>query len=343
MRILTLWCCGLLAAGCGGGTGPSNGQTGGLEPPPGGVAAFTRSPVDLSSIALVTALGHLAPPGHVLPTDHVYFYAVNFDARPVPVDTIRRVVVAPATGRIRWMMQPVGTDWKIEIVVTPTFAYYLDHVVKDSSVRVGNIVQAGERVGVTNPGGSIDLGAYDMTKPLTGFANPKRYPDQTLHCVSPWQYFVEPLKTQLYAMLRRAPGATDRDGRIDYDVPGHLVGNWFDSTVPDDATASGPVGWPKSVAFVYDEYDPSLVRISIGGTIAHPGIWTIPPDAPRPADVTVESGKVAYRLMYTESFTVQAGLMLVQMVAPDRIRIEVFEGSQAGNAEFDDAARTYLR
>ena len=31
------------------------------------------------------------------------------------------------------------------------------------------------------------------------------------------------------------------------------------------------------------------------------------------------------------------------MTAPDRIMIEVFEGSQAGDAEFDSRARTYVR
>lgn len=31
------------------------------------------------------------------------------------------------------------------------------------------------------------------------------------------------------------------------------------------------------------------------------------------------------------------------MTASDRIRIEVFEGSQAGDAEFDSRARTYVR
>lgn len=336
-----IWLVGL-AAGCGGG-GPTGSGQDGLEPPPGGVAEFVVSPLALETIALVTPLGHLNPPGHVLPTDHVYFYAVDFDRFPVPPDTLVREVVAPATGRIRWMMQPVGTDWKIEVVVTPTFAYYVDHVVKDPTIKVGDVVTAGQRLGVTNRGGAIDLGAYDLGKPLSGFANPKRYPDQTRYCVSPWDYFTEPLRSRIYSILRRAPGASDRDFRIDLDLPGRLAGNWFETSVPEDVTASGPAGWSKSVAFVVDEYDPSIVRISIGGTIAAPGVWGIRPDAPRPETVTPATGKVAYRLMYTRSTEVQAGLMLVEMTGPDQLRIEVFEGSQAGDAAFDERARIYRR
>ena len=102
-------------------------------------------------------------------------------------------------------------------------------------------------------------------------------------------------------------------------------------------------GWPKSLAYVYDYYDPTKVRIAIGGTIAPPGIWGIRDDAPRPRDLSVADGKVAYRLMYTESTQMQYGLMLVQMIAEDRIRVQVLVGSQAGDAEFDERAQVYVR
>jgi hypothetical protein len=109
------------------------------------------------------------------------------------------------------------------------------------------------------------------------------------------------------------------------------------------AASNGPLGWPKSLAFVYDNRDPSKVRVSIGGTIAQQGIWTIDADAPRPENVTMTSGKVAYRLRYTESTNVQSGLMILQMIAADRVRVQVFEGSQLGDAEFDSRASVYIR
>jgi hypothetical protein len=122
------------------------------------------------------------------------------------------------------------------------------------------------------------------------------------------------------------------------------VGNWFHESLAENPPDSeGPNGWPKSLSFAYDYYDPSKVRISIGGTVAPPGVWTLPPGIPRPADVTVASGKVAYPLRYLESTQVQIGLMVVQMLADDRLKVEVFQGSQADTGSFDDRAQIYKR
>lgn len=334
----------VLLAACGGGsngTGPE--FEGGVQPPPNGVAQFTVSPLDLDRIPLLVPLGHLAPPGHVLPTDHVYFYQVNFDQRPIQPSTAVLPVYAPATGAVNFMLHQAGDDWKVQFIVTKDFSYYVDHLQPLPTLRVGTIVQAGEQIGTTNPGGSLDLGAYDLRTTRRGFLVPARYPDQSLHCVSPWAYFTEPLRSAMYAKMRRHPAVADKDGQIDFDVAGRLVGNWFEESVPMDQTASGPAGWPKSLAFVFDEVDPRVVRISIGGTVAPPGIWGIPADAPPPSTVAVASGLVAYRSMYTESTTIQYGLMLVQMLADDRVRVEVFVGSQEGSGSFTNAARVYRR
>ncbi|MFN8581316.1 MAG: hypothetical protein U0163_10115 [Gemmatimonadaceae bacterium] len=328
---------------CGRGT-TDTGDTGGSNEPaaPSTVAVFTVNPVNMPDDATFTPLGHIQPVGHVLPTDHVYFYANNWD-HPRP-DTVTRVVYAPGEGVVAWMVfiQAGISDWKVVFRMTNTFYYYVDHVQIDPSIKVGARVHAGDRIGTTSPGGTVDLGAYDMAQTLTGFVTPSRYPDQTLHCVSPWKYFNEPLRSQNYARIRRVPSAPDRDGKIDYDVPGRLVGSWFHESLPKDVTSSGPNGWPKSLAFAYDFNDPSIVRISIGGTIATPSMWRIPGDAPRPENVSTANGKVSYRLMTLEG-NQQGGLMLVEMTAPDRIRVEVFEGSQAATAEFDSRAQVYVR
>ena len=337
------WLLMVACAACGGGGsgGPTDDNS--IKPPPNGVAQFTALPVDISRTPLLTPLGNLNPPGHTLPTDHVYFYQTNFAVFPVVPATAVLPVYAATTGAVNFMLQPAGTDWKIGFIATKDFGYYYDHLVPLPNIKVGTVVQAGEQVGTTTPGGAFDLGAYDLRVSHTGFVNPVRYGEQTLHYVSPWAYFVEPLRSQLYAKVRRHPSAADKDGKIDFGVAGRLVGDWFEQSVPNSTEASGPAGWPKSLAFVYDYYDPRQIRVVIGGTIAPVGVWTIPAGAPGPETVSVSSGKVAYRLMYTESFTVQSGLMLVQMVTSDRIKVEVFTGSQAGDAEFTAAAFMYVR
>ena len=332
----------VIACGDGGG---QNGMTNpNADPPaPSTVAQFTVIPVIMPEGATLTPLGHIQPVGHVLPTDHVYFYSWNID-KPNGPDTLKRTVFAPGDGVVTWILfQDFAIkDYKVMFRMTTNFYYYLDHVLLDPNIKVGTIVRAGDRLGTTDPGAALDLGAFDMTQTLTGFLVPARYPDQTLHCVSPFKYFTEPLRSQLYAKIRRVPSAPDRDGKIDYDIAGRLVGSWFHETVPKTMETSGPNGWPKSLAFAYDFNDPSQVRVSIGGTIATPGVWAVPADAPRPENVSTSSGVVTYRLLHIfQQF--QSGLMLVEMQAADRIRVQVFEGSQASTATFDSRAQIYVR
>lgn len=333
----------LVLAACGGGDSPTPSEPGnGYAAPAGGVAQFTHSVLPLDSFALITPLGNLNPPGHTTPTDHAYYYVVDFDKRPFVPDTLVRTVYAPATGVLDFMMQPEGTDWKLQFRVTRDFWYFVDHVRPRPGLALGTIVKAGEVIGFTNRGGGLDLGAVDYGVSHDGFVNPKRYAEPMRHYVTPWKYFVEPLRSQLYARQRRHPAA-DPDARIDFGTPGRLAGDWFHESVPNSSEAVGPAGWPKTLAFVYDYYDPTKVRIVIGGTVAPVGIWTITPGAPRPADVDMATGKVAYRLMYTESTQVQYGLMLVQLVAPDRLKVQVFVGNQAGAADFTGDAMIYAR
>ncbi|MEO7966275.1 MAG: hypothetical protein ABIT38_20430 [Gemmatimonadaceae bacterium] len=334
-----------LFVACGGGSDAptaSNNEFSNLKAP-STVAEFSVLPVIMPPGAAITPLGHIQPVGHVLPTDHVYFYPVNFDHPGVP-DTVTRPVVSPGEGIVTWMLYVSSgrPHWKVMFKMTSNCYYYLDHLLPDPGLKVGSIVHAGDRIGTTDPGGTLDLGAFDLSHTLSGFVTPARYGEQTLHCVSPWKYFTEPLRSSLYARIRRAPTAPDRDGHIDYDIPGRLVGSWFQESLPATVESSGPRGWAKSLAFAYDYYDPSIVRISIGGTIAAPGVWNIAADEPRPVDVSRANGKVAYRLKNLEG-SQQSGLMLVEMLAANRIRVQVFEGRQAGTADFDERAQVYLR
>ena len=348
MRSPTLALIAVLAA-CGGGDhGPTGTNTdtlhSGIQPPPNGRAEFTVLPVALTGT--IEPLGHLSPPGHTIPTDHVYFYGWNAYTGGGPgQDTVKRTVYAPTSGTVEFMLQPVGTDWKISFRVTKDFSYYLDHVLlKPGGFKVGDIVSAGDVIGIVNAPAALDLGAFDTSlPPLPGFANPKRYVPQTLYAVNPFKYFVEPLRSQLYAMQYRAPNAP-RDPRIDMDISGRLVGNWYEESVPNTSDgSSGPIGWPKTLAFVYDNYDPTLPRIAIGGTISDVFTGTIPDNAPRFENVSVASGKVTYSVRYTMSTQFQWGLMIVQMLADDRIRVQVFQDASSSSGEFDSRAHIYLR
>jgi hypothetical protein len=98
--------------------------------------------------------------------------------------------------------------------------------------------EAGELIGYANGAGGIgawDFGAYVLTY-TNRFANQERYVQggmrQSIHTVCPYDYFIEPLKSQLCALFgthdqRILPGiectTTERD------VLGAAAGAWFDS------------------------------------------------------------------------------------------------------------------
>jgi len=347
---LTLACAVGLPLACkdGGPSGPTNYDNASgfsnVPAPPGGVAQFSVIPIAVMPGLTLTALGNLNPPGHVLPTDHVYFYAWDLSAR-VGTTTLapERDVVMPATGTVTFMIQPGGTDWKVEFKATENFYFYLDHLVLTKTLKVGDIVTAGTLIGKTVAGGTLDLGAFDFTITNTRFVNPARLGMESLHVVSPWTYFTPALQAQLYPHVYRAPTASDKDGRVDFDIAGHLVGDWFLLGMPVDSS-SGPYGWTRTVAFVYDYYDPSKVRISIGGTVASAGVWAIDSTATRPENITVASGVVPY-LLYSpfDAGFPPYGLMLVQMVTDTQIKVQVFVGATTTNKVFDAGAITFIR
>jgi len=324
----------VVAAACGSSTSPSSSSSNNTSVTrPSGPFAFTASPMDPAFVEFIAPLGNLNPPGHTLPTDHIYFYY-----RLLNPSAPARVVLAPADGTVQTVITGNNVEVKLLILAASPCTYYLDHVVPDAAIVQGVAIKAGQRVGMTNPSGAsfgIDLGVFSdaVTVP---FANPSRYSSESLHGDSPIKYFSEPLRTQLYALVRRSSG--DRDGTFNYDVAGRLIGNWFAESVPVSASQS-PENWALHLAFAYDNFDPAVMRVSSGGALGFVGTPTFAAGPPNPADVSVASGKVVYRLVNSGA---PFGVLIVQMTAPDRVRVEYQPGDRP-DADFTDAARTYVR
>ena len=160
--------------------------------------------------------------------------------------------------------------------------------------------------------------------------------------------------------------AEPRGGKIDFDIDGRLVGNWFlEGTV--DYRGSGPLSipdhWNGHLSIVYDHDDPAQIRISIGantGINEEPcsvcaGTYGVRVTAPDPATISVDSGLVKYELLGRLQFgdprvrTMNderniLRVFLVQMVDDQTIRVEVVSGRTADEIDvFSDAARIYRR
>ncbi len=195
--------------------------------------------------------------------------------------------------------------------------------------RTAFFAPAEQRLGTTGSSFEVDLSVVNEDITLPGIVNPARYP-QAAHIEAPLKYFDEPLRSQLYAKVERL--GPELDGKIDYDIPGRLSGNWFTSdSIP--------------LVFAYHWYDPARVVISVSGGLLRNGVYGIAGADPLPRDVSVASGLVRYTLSGASAQVVTGvptARMLVQMLDDQRIRVEMFDLS-ANAAAFTDNARVFVR
>jgi hypothetical protein len=198
----------LLVAACGGGSGgpvDPNGTAFGITATGPGVLAV--SPIDTASVIWTTPLGSIAPPGHVLPTDHVYISFVDaYSGNQQNNDCMtKRPIYAAGSGVIEFtIVTETRGDTKVSVQMTKTFHYYYDHVLLLPGFVVGTRVSAGQQIATTAGGcPSFDIGVWDLEATNGGFVNPARYGASTLHATSPYKYFTAPLR----AVSRSLPSA----------------------------------------------------------------------------------------------------------------------------------------
>lgn len=342
---------GLLVS-CGGGGGgggsSSNNNDNGITATGPGVLSV--SPLDPSTLVYVTPLGNLAPPGHVLPTDHIYLHFVDPWGNQGNLNCSQRPVYAAGAGTVYFVLQTESQgDTKFMVQMTKTFFYYYDHVLLAAGIQTGSKVTAGQQIGTTTgrcP--SIDLGVIDLDQTPPGFVNPARYGDHGAHAAQPIKYFSDSLRTLYYSRVRVAEGVprapASLDGRIDWGVRGRLAGDWFHASLANapSSTIAGPEGWPKSLSFAYDWYD-NAARISVGGTITTAGVLALQDaSAPDPKTVSTANGVVAYQGKPVLGL-IAPGWMLVQMLSDERIKVEYFANAAQKPAAFTAAAQEYVR
>ena len=279
--------------------------------------SFTRTPLDASRIQWVTPLGNLNPPAHTFPTDHVHFYHHFGRESDAQYD-----VFAPADGSIVTIQR--GNDDALYIASSGIHTYYLGHMLADSSLATGSRVTAGQRVGTTSPvSHALDLGVLNSTVNVA-FITPNRYSTNSLHAEAPLPYFAEPLKSQLYGIVRSTAG--NLDGTINYDRSGTASGNWFHETL-GIAESVGPAAGPRHIAFVRDPEDPSRKVVSLGGTVSTAGIYYMDASDPDPVNITPSSGPVVLHLSNTQQ-AITGVPMTVTLTTGTRMRVQ-FRGGDA--------------
>ncbi len=349
-----------------------------------GPVRFTHSPMRLADIEQLSPYG-LMVGGHVCPIDHGYFYPKSLKPGQSHFD-----VMSPADGFIvvighRTQLQGSTDrgreydDYALTIEHSGTFYTQYDLLTQldtaileqlDASVRerfarkqmgpsinVRIPVQGGQVIGKIG-GRSLDFGVTNTEVKLTGFLTPKLYGHYAwrIHIVDPFDYFDEPLRSQLLELNYRK--TKPYFGKIDYDIDGKLVGNWFlegSGGYPGDRR--DPRGyWMGHLAFAYHAIESSMVIVSIGDFDGQPKQFAVQSNAPDPAIIALKDGLVKYALVYAPFNSngtrielpprmrgVQ-GVLLAQLVDDRKLRIEAFPGKSAAQVQsFTAGAKTFER
>ncbi|MEK7466681.1 MAG: hypothetical protein AAB074_04630 [Planctomycetota bacterium] len=339
-----------------------------------GSVKLTVSPMDPSALETYVPYG-LMVGEHVTPIDHAYLVPKNM--RETKRDQFD--VLAPADGKVvliehRTRMEGTDSagheydDWRLVLEHTGTFYTYYDlltsveeAITKGMTPEGGGqrltgrvAVKAGQRIGKIGTR-TLDFGAVNTEVTLQGFAIPEHYEREPwkIHTVDPFDYFTEPVRTQLLAINPRTKGP--RGGKIDFDVDGKLVGNWFLAGTNGYAGGGDKRGyWAGHASFVYHHIDADKIVVSLGDWGGKCQQFGVRGNGPDPATVGKEAGVVKYDLVMIvkpngakpfEGMDPRSmGVLLVQLVEARKLKLEAFPGKSPDEVRgFSEASTTYER
>ncbi|MES9946150.1 MAG: hypothetical protein ABW080_14435 [Candidatus Thiodiazotropha sp.] len=153
-------------------------------------------------------------------------------------------------------------------------------------------------------------------------------------------------------------------GKIDHDIDGHLVGNWFLENTNGYAGLDPNNYWLGHLSFSYDYIVPDHIIASFGDYAGEQRQFGVLGNTPDPADVTLSSGLVKYdlvsyeyygggvpwdRLSFTQGLSMDNysfidGVVLVQLMETRRLKVEIFHAQTSSDITgFTDDARYYTR
>lgn len=339
-----------------------------------GETTFTHLPMNAEDFSILIPYG-LTVGGHVTPIDHQYFQPTNFasakDAYPVYAMAdakITNIEVHPpehgSNGRIRLVFS-----------VSCTFFYYYDLVTSvQPGIDASHLpidVKAGQLIGHIG-GQTLDFAVWNTKKPLSGFVNPSSYASESwkIYTDNPFPYYTPELRKIVEAKDPRV--AEPIEGKIDYDIKGKLIGNWFEKGTGGyggNSQNHDPSYFKTHLSFAPDVYDPTHFRVSIGSLYALSNQNQMQSvtvtNSPDPKDVSVETGLVKYDLVqwrYVKSdgslwdqmgpakgVTLQPqadvfGCAAVQMTATSELKFEVYVGKNCSAVSgFDANVKVYAR
>lgn len=329
-------------------------------------------PMKVSDVKSFTPYG-LTAGAHVTPIDHLYFYPKDGPRDKYPVYAMADGFITEIT--VRGINVDSGAqrppEYRYMVQHSCQTISYFDLITKiDESIlkefpdaaakgmRGRFPVKAGQIVGWIG-GQSLDTAVYNMNLTLPGFISPKMYEAEPwkIHTDDFFSYFSEEHQAQMLALSQRK--VKPYSGKIDYDQPGKLIGNWFREGTNGYAGASGYGGgdgtgrgyWTGHLAIFYHHIDPEVIIVSLGEfKDGKPMSFAVTGNKPEPATISKDSGVIKYELIYGPSSTgipqqdnrVQ-GVVLFEVLDGEKLKVEIFPGKKGPEVSGFVSPITYER
>ncbi|HRH95205.1 MAG TPA: hypothetical protein PLB55_04690 [Prosthecobacter sp.] len=285
-------------------------------------------------------------------------------------------VIAVADGFIvmlQWRPNPQGgqakydpsvfdraVDLKVFIEHSAQVWSYVDHLIEvDAAImkQVPGGVQPGQPVSVRIPvkagqvigkvgNQTFDFALIDTNTTREGFIKPEQFlqrDPQKPHVVDPFDYIDEPLRGEL--IKKDARKVPPFGGRIDYDIDGKLIGNWYEQGTGGYAGLNRRIDyWIGHLSIVYHHLDPKVIVFSIGNYDGRAAQFWVKGNQPDPATIGEKDGVVKYELVFgqlgssgqpqmrPEGDQVQ-GTVLVQVLPERKLKFEAFPGVSGAEVE----------
>jgi hypothetical protein len=301
-----------------------------------------------------------------VPPDH-YDVIAPADGKIVSIQRSPKGNPDPSVRRMRFtgeyliVIEHTGTFWTyiglVEKLDPKIIAALGSDPVPGPPVQTRITVTAGQVVGKMGGGHGLDFGVVNTEMRLTGFVRPDRFESRDPmkpYMADPFDYIDEPLLSRLLAKNPRK--VTPRGGKIDFDIDSRLIGNWYREGSGGYAAKRGMLAyWKGHLTFAYHHIDPARIVVSIGDFAGQPKQFWVKGNAPDPANIAEAEGVVKYELvmpmmgsdgrMYSRPDADKAlGVVLVQLVADRRLKVEIRSGESASKSrEFTAAAEFYER
>ena len=349
----------------------------GPQDPPKGLAGcqgnefLTVAPIDPALLREIVPLGNLSPPGHTLPTDHLYMNTPKVAGVAAVANVVApgSIVVTGVTKSTRTAGGTAdATDYGITFFPCADVIMFFAHIVAlsaDLSAKVGALtvcdapystggttavdcrktveisLAAGASIGTvggpTNPG--VDYGGNDRRVPPLAFVNPSRsygggssFGQNNVVC--PLDYFVPAVATALRARLG-GNGVTRTIppvcGTVMQDLANTAQGRWYFDNTTRD---------DAHLALAHDNVDPRLGVISAGTSIPSlpslaGDVRTFTPSASGRVNTDFPMVTADNQIYCYQTFrgnvSPPARHVLIQLLSPTRVRIDGIVGATCGD------------